>query len=118
MELYKMINENFSIGQIFNNPGKGTSTIVSITDMNITYKRGSSNIAIKHSDINKVYVEFRNRECSSNDLKELDESIFSSDSGGHSCNCTFLFLLLNHLNLSSEIMGRGVRGDSYYVDVY
>jgi len=56
---------------------------------------------------------------SSVDLKTDNPSVFDSQArpAGHSCNCTFLFMVLHQMGIASNVHGRGVRGNPFYVDV-
>jgi hypothetical protein len=51
-------------------------------------------------------------------LKKFRPTVFDSSQNGHSCNCTFLFIIFSKLNLlEGNIEGRGVRGDPFYVEI-
>lgn len=102
---------------VFKNPGKGTSTITKVTPEQITYKRGHSYITVKLDVLDAAYKNFYGSTCSTLDLKLFNESVFSSKHNGHSCNCTFFFLILSYLKLSSEIKDRGVKGHPFYVNI-
>lgn len=117
MMIKKRIQNEIEIGQVFQNPRKGTSTIVSMTDKNITYRRGQSNLIISFDNVEKVYEAFNGKTCRTSDLRELSPTVFDSSKNGHGCHCTFLFSVFHHLGLASEIKGKGVRGDSYYVEM-
>jgi len=101
--------------QIFENPKKGTSVIVKITKDIIKYKRENSFISIPILSIFEVYNSFKGTKCTSSDLKLYKPKLFSK--AGHSCNCTFTFLVLKELNLCDEILGKGVRNSPYYVNI-
>lgn len=109
------INKKITSGLIFNNPGGGTSIIISITQNNsILYKRGNSNIYISIENIFKVYEQFKNSECTTTQLKSFMPKVFKRKC----CNCTFLFLILNKISLCSNIMGLGLRQSPFYVEIY
>lgn len=101
------------------NPGGGTSRIVAYSDTNVSYIRGSSRIAVAFTDLYAAYSSFKGKHVSSSDLRAFRPSVFDSAArrAGHSCNCTFLFCILNELNLSGPISGSGVRGNPYSVVV-
>lgn len=113
------IRKAFPVGTVIENPGGGTSTIMYFTETHVSYKRGRSKIAVGFTDLYEAYDRFRGQEVSSTDLRELWPSVFDSAArpAGHSCNCTFLFCLLEGLRLSGPISGSGVRGDPYLVKV-
>ena len=109
-ELHKKIN----IGIILDNPGGGKSEIISIDDSKIVYKRGTSKISIKTHDVFGVYDKYKDCVYSS-ELKEDKPFIFDSKLNGHSCNCTFVFMILRELGIVDKIEGGGVRGNPFYV---
>jgi hypothetical protein len=109
------IKNKITSGLIFDNPGGGTSIIISITQNNsILYKRGNSNIYISIENIFKVYKKFKNTECTTTKLKSYMPNVFKSKG----CNCTFLFLVLNKISLCSEIKGLGQSQSPFYVEIY
>lgn len=116
-ELSDLIVKKIKKGMKFDNPQKGTSTIIFVSENQIKYKRGKSTIKIKMKDIIEVHEKFSGTKCTSNDLKTFRKEVFSSKDNGHSCNCTFFFILLNYLGFASNIEGRGVRGNPYYVNL-
>jgi len=113
----RLVLENIKAGIVFNNPGGGTSAVIRVTPERITYRRGKSNFSVKLDALATAYARFSSLTCSTNDLKEFDQSVYSSEHNGHGCNCTFLFSLLHYLGLSSEIKGGGVPGRPFYVNV-
>lgn len=113
----QLLFANIKAGSVFENPGRGTSTIVKVTPDHITYMRGHSNISVKLGDLATAYARFYGSKCTTTDLKEFNQSVYSSKHNGHSCNCTFLFSVLHHLELSSGIKGSGVRGRPFYVNI-
>lgn len=106
-------------GKVFQNPGGGTSTVISNTEQAVTYRRGSSNINVKFRDLFTAYSAFKGSSVSSVDLRKLAPSVFDSKGGppGHSCNCTFLFLVLKDIGVVKSIRGSGVRGNPYHVEI-
>lgn len=113
------IKRVFPVGAVIDNPGGGTSTIVGFSETHVSYKRGRSTIAVAFADLYEAYSRFRGRELSSTELRKLWPSVFDSAArpAGHSCNCTFLFRLLEELQLSGPMSGSGVRGNPYSVKV-
>lgn len=112
------IREYFPVDRVVNNPGKGTSTIVSYSKHNLVYRRGNSGITVSLLNFHEAYMHFRGKCASSSDLREFNPSVFDSKASGHSCNCTTLFLILNQLNLCGAIEGRGVRGDPFRAQIF
>jgi hypothetical protein len=106
-------------GMIFINPGGGTSEVVSIGKGKISYRRKASTMAVTIQSLYDAFFMFKNSMMASSDLKARWPAVFDSNArpAGHSCNVTFLFLCLKEMGLISKIMGRGVRGNPYYVDL-
>lgn len=107
------------VGKVFDNPGGGTSEVLSVSEHAITYRRGNSSISVSLQDLFDPYQVALGRRLSSRDLRLYAPSVFDSQArpAGHSCNATFLFLVLQHLGVVKEIKGGGVKGDSYFVDI-
>lgn len=99
------------------NPGGGTSTIVDCSSNSVRYRRGRSEIAVSMESLHKAYLAYQGRRVTSADLREYAPSVFDSHArpAGHSCNVTFLFLALHRAGLASEIGGKGVRGNPFFV---
>ena len=107
------------VGAVLNNPSSGTSEVYAHTDK-ICYLRGSSSISVSYSDLFDAYQQFNGGNVSTSELKQYNPSVFDSNArpSGHSCNCTFLFLILKEMRVVNEIQGNGVKGDPYYVDIH
>lgn len=113
-----LVKDKIKVGLVFKNPGKGISEIVSISDLGIYYRRGNSKMLIKYHDIEKVYKEFKGKTMSTKDLKEFDPKVFESKNGGHSCNCTVLFLIFKECGLiNGDIFGSGKRGNPFHINI-
>jgi len=106
------------VGTIFDNPGKGTSTVTALSDRRVSYLRGRSVIHFSFQDIFDVFEYFNGGKVTSNDLKSYRPIVFDSKANGHSCNCTFLFMLFGKMEIASEIGGQGVKGKPYFVDIF
>ena len=110
----RMTFENFcsrilgsiSVGQVFDNPGGGTSTILKIEDDKVIYKRRNTRLSLDLKVAYNAYTAFSGERVSTRDLKDFDNSFDSTARApaGHSCNCTFLFLWLYAAGLGSAIM--------------
>lgn len=113
------IKTRIQVGTILGNPGKGTSVISSLSDTEISYIRGISIIYVSFQDLFDVLKHFSGNRVTSTDLKSYKPSVFDSKARrpGHSCNCTFLFMVLKRLGISSKIGGRGIKGDPYFVEI-
>ncbi|ACD89736.1 conserved hypothetical protein [Chlorobium limicola DSM 245] len=118
-EFVSSISKSIPIGIEFDNPGGGTSIVKSITHMNISYKRGNSIMSVGLNTLYDTYKQFAGRQVTCSELKEYAPNIFDSKArpAGHSCNCTFFFLVLIAIGVVEEIQGAGVRGNPYYVDI-
>lgn len=99
---------------VFENPGKGISTVISCTDTSIYYKRGNSKIQIKYNDIIDAYKQFVGKTVSTKDFKIFNPKVFDTKNGGHDCNCTFLFLVLKEMGCILKIEGAGRRNSPFY----
>jgi hypothetical protein len=107
-------------GYMFDNPGGGTSRILSVDEKAITYLRRNSSIRVQFADLFRAYDQFKGRKVSSTDLRGFAPAVFDSNArpAGHSCNCTFLFHLLQRLSLTDgPLEGRGVRGDPFSISI-
>ena len=106
------------LGYRFDNPGGGTSRIVKNDGQKVCYMRGNSRIYARWRDLHAAYKHFAGRRVSSSDLKKFMPRVFDSSArpAGHSCNCTFLFHLLERMSLTEGgLQGRGVAGDPFAV---
>lgn len=109
------LREAVPIGTVIDNPGSGTSAIKAFTDEQISYVRGTSTISVKLVSLHSAYESFRGKRVSSTELKKFAPAVFDSMArpAGHSCNCTFLFNILERAGLAGKLTGSGVRGDPY-----
>jgi hypothetical protein len=114
------LGKTIYVGKVFDNPsGKGTSIIKKIDNAEIVYIRGNqrNRIKITFEILYNVYKKFLGKQCSSNDLRRYAPNVFDSKArpAGHSCNCTFLFLIFKALSIVDKIDGDGVAGHPFYV---
>ena len=109
----------FSPGYEFDNYIRGTTRILRIDDAAITYRRGKSRIRVDLRDLHMTYDHFRGRRVSCRDLQEFKPAVFDSEArpAGHSCNCTFLFHLLERIGVAGPTEGRGCRGDPLWIEI-
>ena len=120
LELFaSRIRSAVSVGTVFENPGGGTSTVLKITDTVITYRRGKSTISVSLEDLFTAYASFQGQQVSSSELKAFTPSVFDSQArpAGHSCNATFLFLILRRIGVAGDLGGNGIKGDPYFVHI-
>lgn len=113
----KQIQNSIPNGTRFDNPGGGTSTVSSYLDNNISYIRGNSTICVSLRDLFDAYSHFKDQRVTSSDLKVYAPTVFESKQSGHSCNCTFLFLILQHLGIVDRISGTGVKNSPFFVEI-
>lgn len=118
-EFANRIRSDLPVGSIMDNPGGGTSTIIKQSQSFITYRRGKSSICVSYEALFKAYGAYRGKQVSASDLKVFAPSVFDSAArpAGHSCNSTFLLLLLRHLGLAGDIQGQGVRGSPFHARI-
>jgi hypothetical protein len=111
------IMTNLPVGVTLTNPGGGTSTIISYSDKNIVYRRGNSKISVSFEDLFQAYNEFKGKTVYTTDLRKFAPKVFDSKQSGHSCNTTFLFLILKLLGKVDEIKGEGKANHPFYVSI-
>lgn len=104
-------------GTILQNPGGGTTTIISYTDTQMVYQRGHSRMYVSLADLHRALEKFLGATVTSSDLKEYAPHVFDSTRGGHSCNCTVFFMVLRAIGLVTSIEGRGRRGSPFQVTI-
>ncbi|HEY3267134.1 MAG TPA: hypothetical protein VGM37_09425 [Armatimonadota bacterium] len=114
-EFEHRVCEALRIGTVLNNPGGGTSAITGLSGGKLAYRRRRSTIRVALRDLYDAYAEFRGRRLSGPDLRIYSPSVFDSAKSGHSCNVTFLFLVLKSIGAVEHICGAGKRGDPFYV---
>ena len=112
-EFYQRLVSSLPVGTVLRNPGRGTSEIVSYTDTQIVYKRGNSRIYVSIMDLYDAYERFRGKTVNSTGLRNYAPQVFDSTMGGHSCNCTFLFMVLRAIGTIARIEGEGKRGSPF-----
>ena len=118
-DFFRAIDQELTPGHTFVNPGGGTSRISKIDDREIHYVRGSSTIRVSLADLYSAYRQFLGQRVTSTDLREYAPNVFDSSArpAGHSCNCTFFFMLLQEIGLADATEGEGKRGSPYSVKI-
>lgn len=114
-EFHRRMVANLPPGTVLRNPGRGRTTIKGYSAGRVLYVRGKSTIRVTIKDLFSAYSTFKGARVSSRDLKLYAPKVFDSSArpAGHSCNCTFLLMVLHHLGMASAIEGRGTRADSF-----
>lgn len=103
-------------GIVFDNPGGGTSTIIMIGEDKLSYMRGKSRFYLTYIAIYDAMRMFSGTTTTTNDLKHHNPEVFDPKYGGHSCNCTTMFRILERMGLiEGTIQGSGRRGSPFYV---
>lgn len=116
--MVNLVKQRIKVGQVFANPGGGTSEVVSITDTGIYFKRRNSKMLLKFEDMENTYNTFRGKKITTKELKEFNAKCFDSSKGGHSCNCTFLFSVLKMCDLiKGDISGEGKVNSLFSVEL-
>ena len=102
-------------GTVMRNLGAGTTTIKSYSAGKVSYVRGKSSFRVAISDLFSAYSHFRGARVRSRDLRLYAPMVFDSSArpAGHSCNCTFLFMVLRRLSMATAVEGRGTRFDPF-----
>ncbi len=115
MDIQKVKRSTY-VGEVFQNPKKGTSTVTRISDCCIYYIRGKSTIPLPINAYIDVCKKYKGQICCSTDLINYLPNVFSTKHNGHDCNRTFLFLLAEKMQLlEGGIMGKGEPGNAFYV---
>lgn len=111
------IEANIAVGGVLPNPGGGTSTITRIEDKGVRYRRGKSIMLLRWEIFYRAYRHFCGRFVDTGDLKAFDNSFDSAarDPAGHSCNCTFAFMLLERAGLADGIVKQGRRFGTHFL---
>jgi len=117
-QLQQKVKQIIQVGTIFHNPGGGTSKITALSNHGISYVRRNSVISLSFQDILDALEYFNSGRVTSNALRLYRPIVFDSKANGHSCNCTFLFMVLRQMGSASEIGGRGVKGSPFFVDIF
>ena|SRR4030066_497356 len=115
LQFKKIIKEKVPVGIILPNPWDGDTTIISITDSKICYRRGKSKIYVDLNHLYDAFNKFYRKKVSSIDLRSFNSAVFDSYQNGHSWNCTFFFLILKEIGAVKTIEGEGKRGNPFYV---
>lgn len=120
LEFKELIYKKIVEGKKLSNPGGGTSIIDYVKKDRIKYIRKNSHMYLSIDIIYKKYKENIGKALNTNDLKEQNPEIFDSAAkpAGHSCNCTFLFMVLKELELVDSIKGLGKPGNPFYIEIY
>src|SRR5512137_2714428 len=77
-QFYQKLKAVLPEGTILENPGSGTTTIMTYTDSSLVYKRGNSSISVAITNLFQAYKEFRGRDVSSIDLRKFAPRVFNS----------------------------------------
>ena len=99
---------------VLENPKKGKSTIIKINNK-VHYKRGSSDFSLSKDVIFRAYDYFKGGICSTTMLAEFDKE-FTDKTGVPHCGCTFFLMLMREFS-GKLILGKGVRGNPYYIEL-
>lgn len=71
---------------------------------------------LNYASMNEAYERFRGKVVYTNDLREFQPNVFDSKNHGHSCNCTFLFCILNYIGYTDgTILGAGRIGSPFHI---
>lgn len=115
MDIIELIKKNVKVGDVLQNPGGGTSEIISFTETAIRYRRGNSDISLKYESINSAYENFKGQKVSASDLADFD---IEFSERRHHCNATFFLMLMDKCELSKGgIQGEGIAGNPFYLDL-
>lgn len=117
-QLFEQLKPAFSKGSTLDNPGGGITTITGIGEENISYIRGASRMYLPYAAMVDALNIFADKTITTTDLKDLNPAVFDSKKGGHSCNCTVMFCILERMGLiDSGIKGSGRRGSPFSIKI-
>lgn len=116
-QFVETIKSRIPVGLMLVNPGGGTSKIISYSEENIIYQRGNSKISISFDDLYKAYSKFKGQKVYTTNLRDYAPKVFDSTRGGHSCNATFLFSILELIGIINEIKGEGKAHHPFYASI-
>ena len=116
-EFRTQMMKNLPVGLVLPNPGGGTSEIKKYIKDAVVYQRGDSDIRVSIADLYDAYKAFHGKRVDSTDLRRLAPSVFDSERGGHSCNCTFLFMALQRMGIVDRVQGEGKSGSPFWVSI-
>ncbi|MCB1970114.1 MAG: hypothetical protein H6851_20615 [Geminicoccaceae bacterium] len=105
-------------GQVMANPGGGTSRIKRSDRETLSYIRGHSRMYLPMDVLVAAYCKWCNKQVTSAELRDWRPDVFDSSRGGHSCNCTFFFMVLQQAGLAGDIEGAGKAGSPFSVNVF
>ena len=116
-EFHAQMVKGLPPGTVMQNPGGGETTITGYSNGSVSYVRGTSPIRVAIRDLFLAYSEFKGSQVSSRDLRLFAPGVFDSNArpAGHSCNCTFLFMVLRRLSMADPIAGDGERSVIIYL---
>ena len=108
-EFHARMVKHLPLGTVMDNPGGGETALKRYADGNVSYVRGRSTIRVAIRDLFSAYSHFRGTWVRSRDLRLYAPLVFDSKArpAGHSCNCTFLFMVLHRLGIADPIKGEG-----------
>ena len=103
-------------GIVFDNLGGGTSIIIRVGEDKLSYTRGKSRFYLSYGAIFDALKLFSGMSTTTTDLKQHNPEVFDSKRGGHSCNCTTMFKILERMGLiDGTVQGSGKRGSPFFV---
>lgn len=115
----KKVKDKIPVNKELDNPGGGTSIIMSYSDNRISYKRRNSTFYVSLHDLFDSYSNFTGQKVTSNDLRSYAPSVYDREAhpSGHGCNCTFLFMVLEYIGIVDKTHGKGVKGNPFFVNI-
>ena len=103
-------------GLVFDNLGGGISTIIKVGEDKLSYTRGKSRFYLSYGAIFDALKLFSGTSTTTTDLKQHNPEVFDSKRGGHSCNCTTMFKILERMGLiDGTVQGAGRKGSPFFV---
>jgi hypothetical protein len=113
----QLLRERLEAGLVMQNPGGGTSTVVSCSDARLCYRRRASKFWIYLRPLYDAYQHFAGGDVSTNDLAAFAPGVFDQDYSGHNCHRTFFLMALLQMGVVGAIWGSGRSGDPFGVTI-
>lgn len=114
-EFVRRMRVSLPQGLTMSNPGGGTTTVLSIDESRLCYRRGRSRFCVGLAELYEAFTQHAGKTMSTTDLKASAPAVFDSRHGGHNCHCTVLLLALQRMGLAPGIWGKGRAGAPFGV---
>jgi hypothetical protein len=104
-DFVELLRARLPVGVVLENPGGGTSTVLSHTETRIYYKRGDSPFHMDYDDLHDAYQRFTGEPVTTSNLKDYAPAIFDQPHGGTTVTARFFCLPWYRWGLPSQFGG-------------